>query len=80
MSDPFSNLSEWHAAQLALLVDALGDPPMTFPEKASLAIIANNDEVTVENLAGLFRRVAQANRFTGDTTTVTATNNEQLER
>lgn len=64
MSDPISNLPKWQRDRMDLLITALGDPPMSYPEQASVAVIAGEDEVTVENLASVFRRVAQANRFT----------------
>lgn len=47
-----------------LLITALGNPTMSYPEQASFAVASGLDEITVENLAAVFRRVAQANRFT----------------
>lgn len=65
MSDPVSNLPAWQLARLDALIDALGDPPMSYPERASLAIIAGNDETTIDNFVAVLGRVVSARRFTG---------------
>lgn len=64
MSDPISNLPKWKQDRMNLLITALGNPPMSYAEQASFAIASGLDEITVENLAAVFRRVAQAKRFT----------------
>ncbi|MGH3793263.1 MAG: hypothetical protein ACRDSP_00050 [Pseudonocardiaceae bacterium] len=56
MSDPVSTLPMWQLHRLVLLVDALGDVPMTSQEQASLAIVAGQDRQTVESLATVIRR------------------------
>lgn len=66
MSDPISSLPKWRRDRLDLLVTALGDPPMSYAELASLAVVAGNDELTIENCAAVLRRVTQSHRFTGD--------------
>lgn len=56
MSDPLSRLPRWQADRMTLLLDALGDIALSYPERASLAWIAGQDFVTVENLAAVIRR------------------------
>ncbi len=64
MSDPISNLPTWQLELLTAVTEALGDPAMSYPEQASLAIMIRSvDSVTLDNLTDLFRRVSQANRF-----------------
>jgi hypothetical protein len=60
MSDPISALPSWQADRLALLVDALGDPPTSSPERASLVWLAGFELPTVENLAAVIRRARAA--------------------
>jgi hypothetical protein len=40
-----------------MLLDALDGIPLSYPEKASLAVLAREELVTVENLAAVIRRV-----------------------
>jgi hypothetical protein len=61
MSDPLA-LPGWQAARLAVLLDALGDPPLGLPELASLAWLAGQDITTVENIAQAIRRARGADR------------------
>lgn len=56
MSDPTSSLPPWWAERLALLLDALGDIPVSPPERASLVILARQEPTTVLHLADLLRR------------------------
>jgi hypothetical protein len=62
MADPISSLPSWQADRLARLVDALGEVPMSFQERASLAWIAGQELVTVDNLAAVIRRCRGAER------------------
>jgi hypothetical protein len=57
LSDPISRLPDWQRARLAMLLDALDGIPLSYPEKASLAVLAREELVTVENLAAVIRRV-----------------------
>jgi hypothetical protein len=68
MSDPISSLPDWQRERLDLIVTALGDPPMSFTEQASFAILAGMGDLTddtVNNIAAVLERVSQAKRFTG---------------
>ena len=56
MSDPISRLPDWQRARLVMLLDALEGIPLSYPEKASLAVLAREELVTVENLAAVIRR------------------------
>jgi hypothetical protein len=56
VTDPISMLPDWRLARLAILLDALGDAPISYSERASLAILAGQDLVTVENVAAVIRR------------------------
>lgn len=56
MSDPISRLPDWQLARLAVLLDALNGVPLSYPETASLAVLAREELVTVENLAAVIRR------------------------
>lgn len=42
------------------LLDALGDPPLSLGERASLVVLARQEQVTVEHLAALIRRARGA--------------------
>lgn len=56
MSDPIGRLPDWQLARLAILLDALDDVPLSYPESASLALLAREELVTIENLAAVIRR------------------------
>lgn len=56
MSDPLSRLPDWQRARLAILLDALDGVPLSYPEMASLAVLAREELVTVENLVAVIRR------------------------
>jgi hypothetical protein len=57
LTDPISRLPDWQRARFAMLLDALDGIPLSYPEKASLAVLAREELVTVENLAAVIRRV-----------------------
>ena len=57
---PIPGLPDVHLQRLVLLVDALGDPPLSRAEMASLALIARQDQDTVQNLAAVIRRARAA--------------------
>jgi hypothetical protein len=57
VSDPISRLPDWQLARLAILLDALNGVPVSYPETASLAWLAGQELVTVENIAAVIRRV-----------------------
>jgi hypothetical protein len=54
--DPISRLPDWQLARLAILLDALDGVPLSYSEKASLALLAREKLVTVENFAAVMRR------------------------
>jgi hypothetical protein len=56
LSDPISRLPDWQLERLAILLDALDGVPLSYPEKASLALLAREEFVTVENIAAAIRR------------------------
>lgn len=56
------DLPTWQLRRLVLLVDALGDPPLSTAERASLAVLARQDQVTVDNVAAVIRRARGADR------------------
>lgn len=56
MSDPLSTLPDWQLARLMILRDALGDPPMSCPEEASLEWLAGQQLTTVQSVAAVIRR------------------------
>jgi hypothetical protein len=56
LSDPISRLPGWQRARLAILLDALDGVALSYPEMASLAVLAREELVTVENLAAVIRR------------------------
>jgi hypothetical protein len=56
VSDPLSRLPDWQRARLAILLDALDGVPLSYPEMASLAVLATEELVTVENLVAVIRR------------------------
>jgi hypothetical protein len=60
MTDPISTLPPWWAERLALLLAALGEVSLSPAERASLAILAGQDPVTVLHLAAVLRRVRQS--------------------
>jgi hypothetical protein len=62
VSDPISKLPEWHLVRLALLLDALDGVPLSYSETASLALLAREELVTIENLATVIRRARCCNR------------------
>ncbi len=62
MNDPSTALPEWHRKRLQLLIDALGDPPMSPSEKASLIIVTHQDLMTVHNLTATIGRAIEAAR------------------
>lgn len=67
MSDPISRLPDWQRDRFNRIVTALGDPPMSFTEQASFAILAGLGDLTedtVNNIAAVLERVSQAKRFT----------------
>jgi hypothetical protein len=56
VSDPISRLPDWQLARLVILLDVLNGVPLSYPEIASLALLAREELVTVENLAAVIRR------------------------
>jgi hypothetical protein len=54
-ADPLA-LPAWQTRRLAMLLDALGDPPVSLPELSSLALVAAAEPTTVDNLAAVIRR------------------------
>jgi hypothetical protein len=62
VSDPISRLPDWQLARLALLLDALDGIPLSYPETASLAVLAREELVTIENLATVIRRARCCDR------------------
>lgn len=61
-ADPAGDLPTWVLRRLVLLIEALGDPPLTVAERASLIVTARSDQATVDNLAAVIRRVRGADR------------------
>lgn len=61
-ADPREHLPTWQLRRFLVLVDALGDPGTTLAERASLLIVARQDQATVDNLAALLRRARGAER------------------
>ena len=57
---PFDRLPAWQLRRLVILVAALGDPPVSRGELASLALIARQEPTTVDNLAAVIRRARAA--------------------
>lgn len=49
-------MSAGHADKLALLLDALGNIPISDPERRSLIHLAGDELATVENLAAVIHR------------------------
>lgn len=67
MSDPISSLPDWQRERFIFLLTALGNPPMSFTEQASFAILAGLGDLTedtMNNIAAVLERVSQAKRFT----------------
>jgi hypothetical protein len=62
VSDPISRLPDWQLARLAILLDALEDVPLSYSETASLAVLAREELVTIENLATVIRRARCCDR------------------
>lgn len=62
-ADPMDHLPTWQLRRLVQLVDALGDPPLSVSERASLLALAREDQATVDNLAAVLRRVRGAERY-----------------
>jgi hypothetical protein len=56
MTDPISRLPAWQLTRLVILLDALNGVPVSYPETASLAWLAGQELVTVENIAAIIRR------------------------
>ena len=59
-ADPADHLPTWQLRRLVQLLDALGDPATSLQERASLIVLAGQDQATVDNLAGLLRRARGA--------------------
>ena len=60
--DPDAQLPAWHAERLALLLDALGGPPVTplsTGERDALTWLAGFERHTAEHLAGLLGRMTR---------------------
>lgn len=57
--DPADHLPTWQLRRLVQLIDALGDPPLSLPERASLIVLAGQDKTTVDNLAAVLRRARE---------------------
>jgi membrane protein required for beta-lactamase induction len=51
-----SDLPDWQAARLAVLLDALAGCPVSDGERATLTWLAGFEVDTVENLAAVIRR------------------------
>ncbi len=62
VSDPISRLPDWQLTRLTILLDALNGVPLSYPETASLALLAREELVTVENLATVIRRARRCDR------------------
>jgi hypothetical protein len=62
VSDPISGLPDWQRARLAMLLDALNGIPLSYPETASLAVLAKEELVTVEHLAAVIRRARSCDK------------------
>ncbi|MGH7866214.1 MAG: hypothetical protein ACREP9_00955 [Candidatus Dormibacteraceae bacterium] len=62
MSDPISILPDWQLARLVILLDALNGVPLSYPEIASLALLAREELVTVENIAAVIRRARSCDK------------------
>lgn len=60
MTDPTRGLPPAWAARLTVLLDALGHVPMSYRERASLAVLAGQEPATVEHLAALIHRSRRA--------------------
>jgi hypothetical protein len=60
MSDPTRSLPPAWAARFTVLLDALGHVPMSYRERASLAVLAGQEPATVEHLAALIHRSRRA--------------------
>jgi hypothetical protein len=56
VDDPIRMLPKWQLARLAILLDALNGVPLSYPETMSLALLAREEVVTIENLATVIRR------------------------
>ena len=55
-------MSAGQADKLALLLDALGDTPISDAERRSLIHLAGDELATVENLAAMIRRARAGER------------------
>ncbi|MGH3991045.1 MAG: hypothetical protein ACRDSN_01115, partial [Pseudonocardiaceae bacterium] len=65
-ADPMDHLPTWQLRRLVALLDALGDPPLTVAERASLLITARQDHATVDTLAAVIRRARREAAHPGD--------------
>ena len=59
---PAEPLSPLQADKLALLLDALGNIPISDPERRSLIHLAGDELATVENLAAMIHRARSGAR------------------
>ena len=59
-ADAAGHLPTWVLRRLVMLLDALGDPPVSLAERASLVVLARQEQLTVDNLAAVLRRARGA--------------------
>ena len=55
-TDPAEHLPTWRLRRLVTLIDALGDPPMSLAERASLVVLAGQEQATINNLTAVILR------------------------
>ncbi|HEX2299680.1 MAG TPA: hypothetical protein VHH34_14400 [Pseudonocardiaceae bacterium] len=61
-AEPGGYLPGWQLRRMTLLLDALGDPPLTVAQRACLLIVARQEHSTVEHLATVIRQARGAGR------------------